>query len=231
MVILEVQIDVRDLRSAHDFYAGCLGFPELETRSDRVILAAGSSRLVLRQADVRPEGVYHLAFNIPENQFEPSLNWLQERTELLCGANGQTVFPFESWDAHAVYFTDPDGNILELIARHSLVSSRRETFEILSLSEVGVSVDNVDTEATRLGLPDYKNRSESFRPLGDEEGLLILVKSGRIWWPTESAVAAPLPLELTLSNRSGPPLILRFGPPSLRGGYPAAGCEGQGGFG
>ncbi len=199
MNILEASFVVRNLPAMRTFYAKTLGLGVRRTSEDEFCVQAGTSQLSFTHApDV--SGVYHLAFNIPENQFERGLQWLRERTELLCGANGQTVFPFESWDAHAAYFTDPDGNILELIARHSLVSSQRESFEILSLSEVGVSVDNVDTEAERLGLLDYKNRSESFRPVGDEEGLLILVKTGRIWWPTESAVAAPLPLELTLST-------------------------------
>jgi catechol 2,3-dioxygenase-like lactoylglutathione lyase family enzyme len=199
MKLLEASFVARELSAMREFYTEALGLTLLDKNSSGFSVRAGASQLSFIHA---PEisGVYHLAFNIPENQLGAGVRWLRERTELLRSPDESEVFPFESWDAHAAYFTDPDGNILELIARHSLLSSHRESFEILSLSEVGVSVDSVDAEAERLGLPDYRSRSESFRPLGDEEGLLILVKSGRVWWPTESAVAAPLPLTLALST-------------------------------
>jgi catechol-2,3-dioxygenase len=180
------------------FYTGTLELPLLEESDDGFSVQAGASALSFV---FNPEitGVYHLAFNIPEDRFDEGVAWLRERTELLRGTDGRELFTFANWNAHAVYFADPDGNILELIARHSLPSTSTR-FEILSISEVGVAVDDVDAEAERLGLPDYRNRSAEFRPVGDEEGLLILVKTGRLWWPTENLPALPLPTTLTLST-------------------------------
>jgi hypothetical protein len=41
--------------------------------------------------------------------------------------------------------------------------------------------------------------SAEFAPVGDEDGLLVLVAVGRPWYPTDAVVAGPLPLTVDLA--------------------------------
>lgn len=191
MQILEVEIRTPDLPGARAFYAGVLGFPVAEEQDGSATFSVGASALTLRAG--KTSGVYHLAFNIPENCFSEARDWAMSRFPLLPDPDGNTAFRFESWDADALYFTDPDGNILELIARHTLPGSRREGFEILSISEVALATDDVRALAEELGLPRYQDGDENFQAVGDEEGLFILVRAGRLWFPDRTLPAVSLP--------------------------------------
>ena len=194
MKIVEVEIRTPDLKRARAFYADVLGFPVTQESDAHLVVEIGSSRLTLLLGET--SGVYHLAFNVPENRFPEARAWAHERVPLLPDPDGREQFRFESWDADALYFTDPDGNILELIARHTLLSSRREGFEILSVSEVAVVTENVPALVEELGLPCYKNGDDEFQAVGDEEGLFILAKAGRLWFPDRTQPAASSPLNI-----------------------------------
>ena len=104
---------------------------------------------------------------------------------------------FSSWGgARAVYFRDPEENVVELIARPD---ARPE----LALAEVGLPVDDVPAavEALRegLGIEPYREGNETFAPLGDDDGLLIVVRVGRGWFPVD--VPAGLSrIEVTLAG-------------------------------
>jgi hypothetical protein len=112
---------------------------------------------------------HHFAFHVAE--LEPWKRRLDVSEE----------HDFSSWGgARAVYFRDPEDNVVELIARPD---ARPE----LTLAEVGLPVDEVAVavEALRdgLGLEPYDDWNETFAPLGDGDGLLIVVRVGRGWFP------------------------------------------------
>ncbi len=90
---------------------------------------------------------------------------------------------------------DLDGNILEFIARDRVQRVSRSE-KIYSISEFGVPVSDVLTERTQIqeltGIPSFGTQSEQFSPLGDDDGLLILVREGREWFPN-TKVPAQLP--------------------------------------
>jgi len=195
-----LQMGTADLERARLFWTQTMGLEELSSGSDFVVLAAGETRWTLTQTDP-PPAVAHFAFNIPENLFDEAVAWLRERVPLLASADGhETLFDFANWNAHAIYFTDPDGNIAELIARHTLPSSRRDSFEILGISEIGLVTDDVPGTVAQLGLPAYRQGSPQFQPVGDEEGLLILVQRDRPWYPDNRHTAQPIPFSVTLAN-------------------------------
>ncbi|MCX6365299.1 MAG: hypothetical protein NTX57_01125 [Armatimonadetes bacterium] len=195
-----LQMGTADLERARLFWTQIMGLEELSSGSDFVVLAAGETRWTLTQTDP-PPAIAHFAFNIPENLFDEAVVWLQERVPLLASADGhETLFDFANWNAHAIYFTDPDGNIAELIARHTLPSSRRDSFEILGISEIGLVTDDVPGTVAQLGLPAYRQGSPQFQPVGDEEGLLILVQRDRPWYPDNRHTAQPIPFSVTLAN-------------------------------
>jgi hypothetical protein len=99
-------------------------------------------------------------------------------------------YDFSSWgEARSVYFRDPAANVGELVARP-------RPHPELSLAEVGLPVDDVPAAVDALGtlgLLPYREPGELFAPVGDEDGLLIVVRVGRGWFPVgEPAGAAPI---------------------------------------
>jgi hypothetical protein len=86
----------------------------------------------------------------------------------------------------------------------------------MSVSEIGLVTEDVPALTLRitreLGLPGYRDSAgDTFAALGDEEGLLILAQSGRIWYPEtgKASVPATLACELQVGGTSwkvlGPP--------------------------
>jgi catechol-2,3-dioxygenase len=175
---------------------------------------AGASLLRFRPVtDSTP--VYHIAFNIPENQIESARDWLSPRAELIPHfQTGSTITDWPAWNAHSVYFLDPAGNLLEVIARHELHNARAGAFDstcLLNVSELGLVVPDphatMDLLSTTFGLPK-KSVLHDFGAVGDDHGLFIVSAERRAWMPTTDVLAERFParavvrhgdnLELTL---------------------------------
>ena len=103
---------------------------------------------------------------------------------------------FAAWDgARAVYFRDPEGNVGELIARPE---PRAE----LTLAEVGLPVEDVAAAVAALsdlGIGPYRPWGGEFAPLGTADGLLIVVRTGRGWFPYDVGAGAA-PIEVTVEG-------------------------------
>lgn len=204
MEIDEVRLQTAQPAALRRFYAETLGLAVAGERQGGFVVSVGASRLVVRPAEAGEEPFYHLAFNIPENQLPAGKRWLAGKAALLRDPAGEEVFASpDHWDAHMLYFRDPAGNILELIARHALANASDEAFgprSLLSVSEVGLVVPDVAATVGalgRLGLPPYGEAEPAFAPVGDERGLLIVVPTGRPWFPSGEP-AAVAPVEITL---------------------------------
>jgi catechol-2,3-dioxygenase len=191
--IRSLRLQTHRLAELRAFYRDKLLFPIREESANSVTFQAGATSLTFAQA---PESggrpFYHFAFNIPENKLDSAKEWLAARTPL---ASDGKVYHFTHWNAHAVYFWDPAGNLGELIARHNLPNARGGAFrpdEILYASEIGLVVKDVPAAVkalkARLALPTYRAGSPAFEPLGDEHRLLIVVQEGRPWIDRASAI-------------------------------------------
>jgi catechol-2,3-dioxygenase len=194
----ELELWATDLPALQAFYGGLLGLPVVQAGQALVEFQAGRSLLCFVQAQPDWEGFYHFAFNIPENRLAEASSWLQERVPLITDQTGQTMFPSESWHSDQIYFYDPAGNIGELIARHTVHNATNEPFgaqHLLNVSEIGVVVNDVPAATAGLveqfDLNVYKEGSNTFTPLGDEQGLLIVVQQGRMWFPDTGKAAVP----------------------------------------
>ena len=206
MQFREVTLASSNLVAQKSFYADLLGLPLLVDTSAQLTIQAGQTQLTFLLAPEKLPGVYHIAFNVPENQLPAAGAWIELRTPVLASISNpnKTVFEFPSWNAHSIYFKDGDQNILEFIARHNLDNQSDIPFtsaNILEISEIGLPATEVIPVAAgfeaKLGLPIYDGRgSDMFAAVGDERGLLIVVPEGHPWLPTDSTSAAPMPVRI-----------------------------------
>lgn len=198
MQIERVTLASRDIEAQRHFYGELMGLPTQIDGEGALHVQVGPSELLFRY-DESVQPFYHIAFNIATNQAEAALAWAQERFPVL-DAGGGAISHSNGWNADMFYFYDADGNIMELIARHTLPDHGAEAFgpaEIQRISEVGLPVDDVpgtvDQFARALGLPLYDCDRVRFNAMGDEHGLFIVVAAGRSWFPTKTS-AQPLPV-------------------------------------
>jgi catechol-2,3-dioxygenase len=224
MYIHQLRLATQRLDQQLEFYTRVLELPLQTLRAAQFELTVGSSTLSFA-ANKQPTPLsYHFAFNIPGQHFAAAKHWLAARVPLLTDPNGADEFYFADWNAHASYFTDPAGNVCELIARHNLPSQLSHPFtsaSLLNISEIGLVVDDVpqlvQVIQRALGSPVYQGAiNELFTPLGDENGLLIVVKRGRVWFPESKVAATEAPLTVIISDSTmiryhvdGPPYRLR----------------------
>ena len=203
MFIRYLELHSQNLQAQHDFYSKVLELP-VNVSTTKLEVQAGETKLVFTQAQPDFDGAYHFAFNIPENQFHASKEWLSHRTPLLHDNSGKEEFESESWNSQSIYFKDAAGNILEFIARHNLknaVTNEFSSTQILNVSEIGLPSENVIALAnelcTRLDLSVFmQESSETFTPVGDDNGLFILPVKRRIWMPDSGVPAKLLPVKV-----------------------------------
>jgi catechol-2,3-dioxygenase len=107
--------------------------------------------------------------------------------------------------AEAVYFHDPAGNIVELIARKRLNLQHRPVFDAKSwieISEVGLAADDPagvrEAMTGQMGLAAFWCPSPAFCALGDEHGLFIVVDAHEKKWIPSMEAARSFPLEVDL---------------------------------
>ena len=194
-----------------DFYGGRLGLPV--SRDERGFsVTIGRTEVEFSETNAG-EPFYHFAINIPKNRFDAARDWLADRVGLLPDVDsGETEFYFEFMNAHATYFEDPAGNIGELIARHDLddaTDGPDEAFDsdcLLEVSEIGLPVREVpsavETIESHTDATGWESDSETFRVVGDDHGMFVLVREGRDWF-VSGRPAGVFPTEIVIEG-SGP---------------------------
>ena len=205
MILEELRLFTSSLPDQWAFYTNTLGMKGQREGSQSFSLQAGATRLVFAEREGQP--YYHFAFNIPPYQYEPALEWLKQRAPILRDGDAELI-DFSNWNAFAMYFHDPAGNIVEFIARRDLAHRAEAPFSaasILSVSEIGLPVRNVRESFEFLhrksGLPFYSGNCDNFCAAGDPQGLFIIVDPrNKQWYPTEMA-ARSFPLTLTFRER------------------------------
>lgn len=193
MQLLEVHLKTAPFEAMLAFYQETLGLAVSLIHAKSFAIHAGHSKLIFESYEGPEDPYYHFAFNIPENQIEDAVDWLQKRTSILLYRQ-KAIVDFPNWNAHAVYFKDPAGNVVELIARHDLPTAQSLPFDgkqLLYLSEIGVACANVtglrEALHSNVGVGYFEKSipSENFTAMGEQDGLLILSEQARNWLPTE----------------------------------------------
>ena len=205
MIIEKLELLTANLQATKSFYQDVLELQLVEDKEDTFTVQAGATRIRFEATEEYDRPFYHFALNIPENKFHEAKSWIQSRVQLIQEEGDDEVF-FTSWNAHSLYFEDPSGNIVEFIARHNLsnaISHSYNSGEINGVSEIGVVVNEVIPfvrTLNKIGLPNWKEDSEGLTPVGDETGLLIVVKKGRTWFFSNQKPAEYYPLRVSIQG-------------------------------
>lgn len=193
MDILEIELLTDNLEETRKFYSEILGF-EIAFSNERTIsFITGESILTFNQSKkVGPK--YHFAFNIPSYKITEAFVWISKKTEIIKTSVDMAIVNFDSWNAKAIYFYDNNENIVEFISRDKFNHLSDKPFNIssvISISEIGIVTDEplllaekLNTE-NKLSFYSKGKKSEDFVALGNDNGLFIIVRTNRIWYPTE----------------------------------------------
>lgn len=213
MFLKEIRLLARHLPSLYAFYNDVLELPVIYSGEKTISITVGKSHLIFRETKEDQNPFYHFAFNIPSDKFNEAFQWIQHRTELLWLEDYKSyVADFVNWNAKSVYFLDPAGNILELIARFDLNDISNEPFsskQIRNISEIGLVFPDeiLDKKSIDL-LGNYQLAYFSkqpplphFRAIGDDEGLFIAVTENRNWFSTKMA-SGVFPIEVSFMNNN-----------------------------
>ncbi len=189
MQIHEIFLYTPSPKKLETFYCDLLGFERTSSTPQAFSFRAGKSIIHFSEKEDIP--IYHYAFNIPENQPLEALSWLKKRTAIILNGEAE-IIDFDNWNAHAIYFADPAGNIVEFIARHDLPNASEAAFSIksvINLSEIGMVSPDAPASYNKLreliGVQPYRQHTDRFAAMGDENGLFIVVPNNRNWFPTE----------------------------------------------
>ena len=147
--LYEVHLSVRDLDCSVDFYVAKLGFEvglrSPDGQSALLVYSDGTSRWMLGLFRVgaiahRHPAEYHVSFRVPAADVDRMIPFLRERNiepvhPSTSPVRGRMTEPIvHGWmPAAAVFFQDPDGHLLELIAE--LPDDPRPDFVYRPLSE------------------------------------------------------------------------------------------------
>lgn len=212
--LLELRLRCHLMEEVREFYGEVLELPLEESEEGSLQFLVGSTRLIFEPAAPGQEPTYHFAIEVSENKVSRAARWLSARYKLLQEEGEAPYVRFPQLNSHSVYFSDPVGNFVELIGRHSLPTARPGEFsarDFLRISEVGLVVNRftrvADLMLERLGIRRLPGpRSQQYGVFGDDHFSFVVVEEGLTWARTDQP-ARPYPITAVLRGESGSLLI------------------------
>ncbi|MCM3217018.1 hypothetical protein ABER75_03925 [Niallia taxi] len=209
MEIKSLRISSNKLVETRIFYTKTLGFTLVNEDEYSFQIRVGSSKLTFTNQDSNNNPFYHFAFNIPSNKYSEAKQWTKDRVNLLI-ENGEDEVDFSHLPAHAFYFYDPSGNIVEFIARYGINQESEHPFtpdSILNISEIGLIVEDavnignkmIQNKIYERDKKTISNHYLNFMGIKSKGIFVILAQPGRKWLFSEK-YSAIFPLEIELDN-------------------------------
>lgn len=212
MYIQEVILETTSISRTRLFYHRTLELSILKETEEAVSFRARKTILTFKLAK-EGKPYYHIAFNITNNRFSDSFEWMGQKLDILPVEGNIPIAVYPNWNAESFYFYDNNGSIVEFIVRFDLPYHSTQAFsssDLVEISEVGIVVDNVEAKAEQLGteysIPYFKKgpRLPDFIAMGDDYGLILLSQPGRHWVPTNKP-AQHFPVTIKMNE-----LVLSF---------------------
>lgn len=192
MHIQELILETHSLKRTRVFYHKTLELDIIEESEEAISFRAGKSKLTFK-ATTTGKPFYHFAFNITNNRFSDSFEWMNSKLDILPVNDEMLIAGYDNWNAQSFYFLDNNGSIIEFIVRFDLPYTSKEPFSsdcIEEVSEIGLVVDSVAGKSQELNprfqVPYFKKgpRLPDFVAMGDDHGLLLVCQNKRGWVPT-----------------------------------------------
>jgi catechol 2,3-dioxygenase-like lactoylglutathione lyase family enzyme len=231
MRIVGLTMDCADLGAQEEFWAGTLGLEVARRGEDEIEVRLRSSAIRFRRAAPGAAPCHHFAINVPPGSIERAAAWLEERHELLPfhgfpdEEEGATIVHADR-GTPAIYFLDPAGNVVELIANVRLADEEAggPTFgpaDLLDVAEIGIAATDPDATCAAVGEflgegvlwgggPDWL-----LTAIGDARSVVIVAALDRGWIPV-ALPALPAPTEIVVLADEPAELTLPEGPYVLR---------------
>ncbi|MED3910733.1 VOC family protein [Peribacillus simplex] len=211
MIINKVTLYSPAWNEMRNFYVDVLGFELISQTDDGFEMKAGESVLEIKKYHHQEKPFYHFAMNIPTNLFTSAKAWAKSKVELTREDDEDEVF-FSYSDAHAFYFLDPSGNIVEFISRYSVSpTSEAESFSVqnvLCISEINITTDEVRALGNQLisnGVPVRNGeeiREDGLNFMGEHEaGSFLLLGPRKRRWIFSDKVSEIFPLSLVINQQ------------------------------
>jgi catechol 2,3-dioxygenase-like lactoylglutathione lyase family enzyme len=196
MRIRQLTIATGELDGQAVFYGERLGLPV--GRDEKGIeVRLRDSTIRFERAGPDLDARYHFAINVPGDSIEAAVAWLGERAEVL-SFDGDPVRT--DVGVGCVYFLDPAGNVVELIASPHIegVGERFGSESLIEVAEIGIAAADVDATAAAVqeAFAEPVRWSDSeLTAVGDRHAVVIIAPVGRGWIPVDLAAHA-LPTEI-----------------------------------
>ena len=215
MLLTEIILQANSLTSLHQFYKEVMDLPVSFSDESTLQVQVGKSTLIFEKNSGLVQPFYHIAFNIPSNQFDEVYAWFKPKVEFLWVEDYKSyIADFKNWNAKSFYFYDPEGNILEVISRRDLNYFSAFPFSgksIFNVSELGIvfSAHNYEVEVEEFmrifSLQFFIKQPPGphFSVCGDEQGLFIMVPEGRNWYPETKKKSVHFPLTVSFTTENG----------------------------
>ncbi|AMM94760.1 glyoxalase [Peribacillus simplex] len=211
MIINKVTLYSHALNDMRKFYVNELGFELLSHTDDGFEIRAGDSVLEIKKYHLQKKPFYHFAMNIPTDLFTLAKAWANSKVELTSEDDEDEVY-FSYSDAHAFYFSDPSGNIVEFISRYSVSpKSGAESFSaqnVLCISEMNITTNEVRALGNQLisfGIPVRSGepiREDGLNFMGEHEaGAFLLLGPRKRRWFFSDRESEIFPLSLVIDQQ------------------------------
>ncbi|MFD2444765.1 VOC family protein [Bacillus sp. CGMCC 1.16607] len=189
MEIKHLYLKTNKLSELKKFYQDLLNF--IVIRENHFSLTLRLENIFLTLENTKEDTFYHFAFGINELLYPILMEKINQSIEPIKDSDGQQEFESGLWKRKQVYYYDPQGNIIEFL--------KNQDTRIL---EIGMPVSNINSFINSLQSINniYKQASDNFSFYGDENGVFVITKVGRPWFPTQLACSIhPIKVEVDAS--------------------------------
>lgn len=182
MKIKHITLQTNKLVDMKNFYTKQLQMDLINETDDSFTLNIGASTLTYNLND--DHSFYHIAFCLNDAIYDDFIEKLSENHSKLQDKNGNAEFSSQIWQRKQIYFHDPQGNVIEFMPS---IEERTGTESLWShIQEIGMPVQNVQLFRSQLHPINsvFNSESNTFSFFGDKEGVLVITKVSRPWFPT-----------------------------------------------
>lgn len=179
MKILKIVFETVNIHEMKKFYTKTLEMTIVRENQSFFTVIAGNTLITFQQSPNVKAPLYHFALRTSLPFYEYMFKKLKKCNVKILPNSEWELSGY--WKGKQVYFTDPDGNIVEILEREIL-----ESEGWYDVCEVGLPCADVKDMGDFLSPIKNVNQTESanFRFYGDDFGSFVVVKEGRHWYPT-----------------------------------------------